>query len=47
MSEGAGENGRGDDGVDNDASAVVEEMGSETTEGAKAATAATAATAAK
>ena len=46
MSEGAGENGRGDDGVDNDASAVVEEMGSETTEGAKAATAATA-TAAK
>ena len=47
MSEGAGENGRGDDGVDNDVSAVVEEMGSETTEGAKAATAATAATAAK
>ena len=43
MSEGAGENGRGDDGVDNDASAVVEEMGSETTEGATAATAATAA----
>lgn len=40
MSEGAGENGRGDDGVDNDASAVVEEMGSETTEGATAATAA-------
>ena len=48
MSEGAGENGRGDDGVDNDASAVVEEMGSETTEGAtEGATAATAATAAK
>ena len=47
MSEGAGENGRGDDGVDNDASAVVEEMGSGTTEGATAATAATGATAAK